>query len=92
MAVEIAETWAGPALALGWSTAELFGASPTFPLACAGGLAVECCRRQADLVAVTADAAMICRRDGSGARMVRRDYLPDGLVLVWDMGGGNVRY
>lgn len=78
---------AAQAAALGWSTADVFGVQAhEYPLAVHGGLLVEAARVNADVIALTAECAVLRRRDGTGTRYIYRNDLPDDLVLIWEAG------
>jgi len=76
--------WADRAAALGWTYLDLFGITPGFaPFAYRGGLTIEAAREQADIIALTADSAVLRRRDGKGTRYVYRDDIPADLGPIW---------
>ncbi len=75
--------WAAKAMALGWSTVEIFGAVPDPAGDPAGdGLAVWMAGRK--LLALTGEYAVV--DDGGGGRSYFNRREAEGVVLLWELG------
>lgn len=82
-ALELADTWAPQAAALGWSAVDLFGVEPNGARRVdRDGLAASLEGRK--VVAVTSDAATLSTRSGGFLRHYRRDK--PGSVPLWNVG------
>ena len=76
--------WAGQAAALGWTTADIFGAHPTHPIQridCAGLVLLL---HGDELVALTVEAGHIRTRTGAPMTFPRRRR--PGAVPLWELG------
>jgi len=81
---EFLRTWGRKAVALGWSTLDVFGVHRIAPSANYAAMGLVLLLRGAHVVALTADSAMI--QNSTGSRLTFRRQAPhDAAVPVWEL-------
>ncbi len=79
-------SWAGQAAALNWTTLEIFGCRVgAGPMEYSGGLIVEMAKHNGDLVALTAEEAVLRHRGGSGYSYIHKSSRPANMIPLWSI-------